>query len=832
MMRSFTRISTSLLSLAIASTAVAQAQEQESGIADIVVTATRQATNLQDTPIAITAVTAEALEERGLQSVADLTSAVPNAQFRRTQGAFGPGVSAFIRGIGQGDTSLGSDPAVAYYIDDVYYPILLGSNFDLLDIDHVEVLRGPQGTLFGRNTLAGAVNIVAKQPRFDESSAYLEATVGSYDRIDIRAGFNVPLGDNLALMVSGASQKRTGYMRRLDFVCEMNRRGTPNLIGNVPTFDPLKLNTPNTTVSDCTIGHLGGQDVRAIRGSMAWEPASNVRLTLTADYTQDMSENPADHTLDIDPAQVSAQNRLTFQYYGVEYDRRFLTGDPFSTYETWSDPTKAGTVIPGSTYYNGRITRGGYRLNAHGDLVNWGVSGKMVVGLTSDIDLTAIVGYRVMDETHTYAQDGTPLITEHTLSHITEKYGTGEVRLSGKMDWIDWVVGAFYFEAKGRNHAVTISPRNSVQRTQNTTYDPVSKAIFANATVRPFGDRLSFVGGLRYSDEKKVVNFSNLVDITPNAADIVFSVTPRDSRVSWKAGVNYEVNNNMLFYASAATGYTLPGFNPRPLQPSQATQFAGNDDIAYELGGKIDLFDRRLRINTAVFYTDFKTRPVSITGGEILLAPGGGPTSGNQVVIQSPGAPDGVTSCRARTQAEIDAGVAGFTCVNRSFFVNTPAKVRGFEIEGTAEPIDGLLINGALGYNKFTSPDLVLPTRLVNRRQNTPRWQANGGIQYEIKGAPLGGTITPRLDWSYQSSSTTGSLRTTRWNQGPYSLFNGRVSYRLRDEGLMIAVGATNLFDKLYYHNFFVYQDNVGDAQVQGQPGAPRQWYLNVQKTF
>src|SRR5690606_37962362 len=131
----------------------APAAEPEVGIADIVVTATRQSTNMQDTPIAITAVTAEALAERGLSDVSDLTAVAPNPEFRRTHGAFGPGVSASIRGIGAADTNIGNDPVVAYYVDDIYYPTLLGSNFDLLDIDHVEVLRGPQGTLFGRNSL-------------------------------------------------------------------------------------------------------------------------------------------------------------------------------------------------------------------------------------------------------------------------------------------------------------------------------------------------------------------------------------------------------------------------------------------------------------------------------------------------------------------------------------------------------------------------------------------------------------------------------------------------------------------------------------------------------
>src|SRR5690606_27431594 len=412
-MRKLKQAPVSILALAVAATAATPVMAQDvagagtaaepaQGIADIVVTATRQSTNMQDTPIAITAVTAEALEERGLESVADLTAVVPNAEFRRTHGAFGPGVSASIRGIGAGDTNIGNDPVVAYYVDDIYYPTLLGSNFDLLDIDHVEVLRGPQGTLFGRNSLAGAVNIVSKQPRFDEQSGYVQVTVGGYHRTDIRAGFNLPLGDNLALMVSGAYKKRQGYQRMLDFVCEMNRRGTPELAGDIPPYDLATTSNPRFSPEDCVIGHLGGEDVQAVRGSMAWEPLSNVRLTVTGEFIRDDSQNPADTTLSLNPALNTPNENSAFAYYGVAYDSRFITGDPYTTYETYNALVGAGTVIPGHTYYNGMSTHGGHTLPAKGDLTNWGVSTKLVVGLTNDIDLTAIVGYRSLDETHVY----------------------------------------------------------------------------------------------------------------------------------------------------------------------------------------------------------------------------------------------------------------------------------------------------------------------------------------------------------------------------------------------------------------------------------------------
>jgi iron complex outermembrane receptor protein len=824
-----TSVASSLAFAIMASPAVARdAAASEDGIADIVVTATRQSTNMQDTPIAITAVTADALEERGLESVADLTAVVPNAEFRRTHGAFGPGVSASIRGIGAADTNIGNDPIVAYYVDDIYYPTLLGSNFDLLDIDHIEVLRGPQGTLFGRNSLAGAVNIVSKQPRFDEQSAYIELTVGEFSRTDIRAGFNMPLGQNLALMVSGAYKKRQGYQQMLDFVCEMNRRGTPQLIGGVPPYDLSTTSNPRYMPDNCVVGHLGGEDVQAVRGSLAWEPAGGIRLTITGEYIRDESQNPADTTLSLNTALNTPNENSMFAYYGAAYDNRFITGDPYSTYETYNDPIGAGTVIPGHSYYNGMPTHGGHTLPARGNLTNWGVSSKLVVDLTDEIDLTAIAGYRSLDETHIYQKDGTPLMTEMTTNVVTNTYFTGELRVAGQHDWIDWIVGAFYFEADGFQHAVIDQPRTGLIRYLNNSFEPLSKAIYANATIRPFDNGLSVTGGLRFSDDKKVVSLSNLVETTPNPTDIEFDVAPEAQVLSWKAGVNYEVNADVLLYASAATGYTLPGFNPRPQQPSQIAQFDGNENIAYELGAKLDLLNRRLRLNLAGFYTDFKTRPTALAGQELLLGPNGQPTPGNSVLIPLPDAPEGSTTCRPRTPAEIAGGVPGFSCITRSFYINTPATIWGAEAEATAEPIDGLLFNGAVGYHKFSSPDV--DNRAINPRQPEPFWTANAGVQYTIPGLPLDGTLTPRLDWSYQSSRAP-STRTTAWNQPGYSVVNARLTYAIPDSGFTIAAGITNLFDKLYYENFFILQDS-GQSNVQGQPAAPRQWYLQLKKSF
>ena len=855
MIKKFTKVAVSTLTLAMAqglmvpgltvSVALAQdapapaagdaqaqaAPQQGGGISDIVVTATRQSTNLQSTPIAITAITSEGLAERAITKVSDLSAIVPNATFRKSQGAFGPGVTAFIRGIGQNDTSLGSEPGVAYYIDDVYYPLLLGSNFDLLDLDHIEVLRGPQGTLFGRNALAGAVNIVSKQPSLTDALAYVEVTTGAYNRMDLRAGFSIPLSSTLGLSISGVSKKRQGYQDRLDFRCEMVRRGTPALAGTFPFASGLSIPSNNFAPDDCVIGHQGGEDVRAIRGSLRWEPTSNVSLTISGDYTQDNSENAADTLLAVPaPAAVGANVRQAAAVYGVAYDNRFVTGNPFQTYASYSDPIAAGTVLPGNTFYNGfnaGVARGGQAFNPHLNLDNWGVSARLVVGLTDDIDLTTVIGHRDLDETHAFDVDGSPIVVEHTLANIGERYTNVEMRLSGKSDLIDWVVGGFYFHGNGFNHALTYSPQNTALRVQNTTYTPTSKAVFANATVHPFEGFNITLGG-RYSDDRKKVDFNNSNDT--NIGNIIFKVTPQDKRVDWKVGADYHITDTTMVYGSVATGARLPGFNARPLQPSQVVSFPGDETLAYELGLKTDLFDHRLRINATAFYTDYKTRITTVSGQEVAIATNGQPTAGGSILIPLPIGGDGATTCRARTAAEVAANTPGFQCIGRNYYVNTPGKSKGVEFEVTANPVEGLTINANLGYVIFSSADLKVATRANDRLLNVPEWSASVGVQYEIPVEGLQGSITPRLDWFYTGNIVYSASRND-YNQPAFSVFNSRITYSNSEHDFTVSAGATNLFNKFSYRNFFVYQD-IGFPNVNGQPAPPREWFLSFAKKF
>lgn len=821
-------------------------EAKDEGIADIVVTATRQSTNLQDTPIAITAITSEALESRGIQNIGDLTSTVPNAQFRKAQGVWGSGVSAYIRGLGSTDTGLAGQSPVSFYIDDVYYPLLLGANFDLLDMEHIEVLRGPQGTLFGRNSLGGAINIVAKQPNTREASGYVEATVGSYNRLDARAGFNLPLGSNAAVMVSVMSKRTEGYQRILDFTCEMNRRGTPALAGTFPVTTPLQQTTTSMNVDDCTIGRNGGTDVRGGRVAFMWQPTESLKLTLSGDYLRDLSGNTADSLINVDTAIVAKNTQSTnllrsqAAYWNLQFDNRFVTGDPFTTYGTYSDRIAACTIIPGNIYYNGaknergECTRGGYVLPRNIDLKNWGVTGKLNWELADNVSLVAVLAHRDLHEYHQYDTDGTPLVSEHTYLDLRQPYTHAEVRLSGQMDWLDWVGGVFYYYSPAEQRATLIQPVSSgQQRTLHTYYTTNSKAVFANVTVRPFGEKLGFTFGGRYADEVMHINFSNIADTSwqNSGSDIKFLQDLISRKFSWKLGASYQATNNMLFYASAATGYTLPGYNSRPQQKTQIYQSDPASDVAYEIGAKLDLFDRKVRWNVAAFYTDFSNRPTTISGGsEALLDNNGNPVVGTQKLEPLVGGPPGSTQCSATT---VPAGT-GIVCTGRSWFINQPAKIKGFESELTVEPIDGLMINSSVGWSEFTAPDIS--TRAVNKRQQNPFWTLSGGVQYRIESDVLGGSITPRLDMTWESRQTSGSATTVTYNYllRARALFNARLTYVNTEHHFEVAAGIVNLFDKRYWVNIFDYSGGGTGTlpQTNGQPGMPRTWSLTVSKHF
>src|SRR6188768_780647 len=202
--------------IAASSTAVAAENDNDTALEEIVVTAQFREQNLQDTPIAITAVNAALLEARGQTNIAQIAAQAPNVSLRPQPQNGGSGLIAYIRGVGQTDFNYALDPGVGIYVDDVYIPTLSSSLLELMDLDRIEILRGPQGTLAGKNSIGGAIKLFSAKPRGTDTGSF-QATYGSYNRIDVRGMADFKLTDHLFARVSGVAKARDGYVDLLDY---------------------------------------------------------------------------------------------------------------------------------------------------------------------------------------------------------------------------------------------------------------------------------------------------------------------------------------------------------------------------------------------------------------------------------------------------------------------------------------------------------------------------------------------------------------------------------------------------------------------------------------
>src|SRR5688572_25451658 len=253
--------------------------EEDTGgrLEEVTITAEFRSTNLQETPIAITAVNAEMLEQRSQTSIYELTQQAPNVQLAPQGQSNGSGIIAFIRGVGQTDFNYALEPGVGIYIDEVYYPTLTGSLVDLMDLERVEILRGPQGTLAGRNSIGGAIKLLSKKPVGDGGSASL--TYGKFERTDVRGTADFALlPDKLFARIAGTTKSRDGYVERVGYGCSRPGSGVPSL--NVGM--------------GCSLGTLGGVSYTAGRVSLRWLASDAIGFNLIGDVTNDSSEAGAD----------------------------------------------------------------------------------------------------------------------------------------------------------------------------------------------------------------------------------------------------------------------------------------------------------------------------------------------------------------------------------------------------------------------------------------------------------------------------------------------------------------------------------------------------------
>jgi len=774
---------------------------------EVVVTARYRTENLQTIPIAITALSSDDLEQRNLQNVDDLGLTIPNAYFRQPISNFGPTETIGIRGLTQVDFNYAFQPTVGVYVDDAYHGTLTGSSMDLVDLERVEVLRGPQGTLFGINTMGGAIRLITKKPQGDDTG-YVEATYGERNEVDLKAVGDFSLvPDALFLRISGVSKRVDGYGADLDFTCEMNLLGTPQLAGTLPgSINPRQGN-------GCARWGYGGDERQGVRAALRYLAGSNLEFNLEADYSTELGEPPVQAFLtrlggggpfDGNSGVFGYDTTVVQPTYGTCYtcDNRMLTGNPYTNYNSY------GNIVTGVQY------------DPYTHFHSWGSAGTMDWGIADKLHLKLIATYYKYTSVWDNDSDGTPfelIQTPNTQDH--QQYQL-ESQLTGSefQDRLSWTWGLFYYNSKSRAYSTEDFVSFNLNFVSDDRFTNENKSTFLHGSFK-ITDKLSVSGGLRYSDDSN----TNLLQ----HFGLVVLPAPLDyggKHTSYNAGIDFAATDQIFVYGSVADGFTSAGVSPRPFTANQVIPLPGEEVTDYELGLKLDLLDHKLRINSNVFYEDYSKRLANEFATECNL-----PTDA------SPGTPYFLAGglCPAGTPAGGTPGTPWFA------YVNQPATIKGFESELTAVPVANLALNLSVGYNELRGKSND-PTSVIYLDPSVhfqPQWNASAGIQYAFRFGN-GSRLTPRLDYFFQSYATNGTptlpQRMPDDKIPGYGIYNFRLAFDSPSGSWQASFIVNNLFNHFYWVQLGTATQENGAPAIGrvGTPSVPRQWELMLRKTF
>lgn len=564
--------------------------ENDAGIGDIVVTAQKRAENIQDVPIAISAVGSEYLESRGISSIDRLGSIAPNVKIERAPS--NKTISQIsIRGSVTINPAVTWEPAVGLYLDGVYIAKAQGSIFDVADLERVEILRGPQGTLYGRNALAGAVNLVTKKPT-GELGGSAEISYGNYDYWKAKAVVNLPAFGPFSLKLSGQIQKRDGFIK----------------IGPNP-FPAAFLARPNS------VSETNDLDGKSAMIQLRFEPTDN----LTFDYAYDYSkfDQRPDYAQLIyvnrngDPRDIFDPNSPSYPFAGAFF--------PLNLY-TNSDRQSSGSIDASPLFEKSRT-------------YGHGLTAALEVG---DMTIKSITSYRNLRWSDSLDLDGSPLDVAFTQRITSFHSFSQELQATGTAfnDRLNYVLGGFYYKEK----AETLGPQSFFgggSRFQSDYGSHTTAYAFFTQLDYKLTDALKLTLGARYTHEKKDVRrfLQVLADATIPPAFLPFTVAnipyggvpdATYNNFSPAATLSYEVADDINLYARFARGFKSGGFNgetnefvaPTAACPTGATELCNpyrpEKVDSYELGIKTKLFDNKLILNLAAFNDDHKDIQLSV----------------------------------------------------------------------------------------------------------------------------------------------------------------------------------------------------------------------------
>jgi iron complex outermembrane receptor protein len=751
---------------------------------EITVTAQKREQSAQDVGISLTAVSGDLMKNLGVETVNDLSDFVPNLKI---QNQFGGDQAVFdIRGVALFSYDSANSAPVATYVDGVVLPYPAMTQGQLFDVDRVEVLRGPQGTLFGKNTTGGAVSFVTKNPG-EETEGFVRAEYGDYDYLRLEAAAGGSLSDSFAVRIAGMTiQQDEGYQR------------------------------------DVFSGQdVGDIDRAAARLTFAWTPTDSFDANLKLRMGRDKSKNQG--------LKILAPYAQTFG--GDPDPDNWLVFTPADHPGHWDTGVGANMFADINPF---DVPRKDNKSSGATLTMNWGIG---------ENTLTSVTGYDKLDRTNQMDWDGTPFPTNDYSFSGEMKSLSQEIRLAGANDRLTWMVGAYFAKdevnEKARYDCSVSDICFLVAYGVDYLQESSTAAAFAH-TEWSLTDSLSLTAGIRYTEEdRELKNIGTTLDsdpfdvfgglfgypvgdqsLTGHLADDFSSASgildclvlgncpgyaPRsdwqlkDDAVSGKLGLNWFANDDVLLFTSISRGFKSGGFGSFPA--SQLAQYQPYDSetlTAYEAGMKSTLADGKVQLNLGLYYYDYEDRQVFSGLHDVVFGP-------------------------------------------LSAYVNAPkSSMSGAEVELNWAPAAGWDIRQAIGvasgeFDEFVDYDAAAVNAAgpdpVSGLFETPIFRDRAGedapgtdLQYSGLVAyrfGLSSSIDMRVQFDYSYSSEYTSIYGSAFELPEYWLYNAQVSLlKSESDTWEVALWARNLGNEKYFtdKNFY------NEAQVQGAVGAPRTW--------
>jgi iron complex outermembrane recepter protein len=862
------------LGTAFAGPALAQDQTLE----EIVVTAQKREQNVQNVPIAISAFTVETLQSKDVGDIGALTRLAPNVNLDTGSPFSGDTsvLSASIRGIGQDDFAFNLDPGVGVYLDGVYLARTIGANQSLLDIDRIEILKGPQGTLFGRNTIGGAISIVTRtpgeKPRFVGS-----VTTGSFNRRDVSASADFPLADNFLTTLSVSSQTRDGYQKVIPFPADSE-------LGQVPwVVDPQ---TAFPKAGTATSDTKGGQNVQVVRGKALWKVTDKFNVTIAADYAHQNQSSYPTTVLDVTtpagdalPTVFSAWPPGPYGFMGAQYNFCISTpaellNDPVAFSAATGAPplfstnvgglcgpraqglglATGGAPLGGAGYVGGPVpyTPGGVAGNPSGpspriywNLANtdtgdidktyangpsfarynaWGSSITLDFAISDSMSFKSITGARGINWKVGVDLDGLPETIQEVTDHQGQKQFSQEFQLAGKAmgDKLDYVAGLYWFQEEGFVHDFV--PFGSTLFIYDVANDVDTKAYAAFFhTDYQFNDSFGITVGARYSkDDKKFEG---------GQADL-------DGYNYKSAGCWGPSGPDMACWAAFAAVVGLAPFpdptNPyRYFPPGEQSQkydvFTPTVGAQWHVNEDVMLYTSFSKGFKAGGWTTRLSNPLADIGDAAF-----GPETSKTVEL-------GLKSQFANNRVQANAAVffTDYTGIQLQIQEGASpvsqnagdAELKGAELELEAIIGGGFSINLAAAYIDAEYTRLITSVQgitLDTDLPKTPKYKYTISPQWDVNLANSG-KLRFAVDYTKTASMFNDAPNTPLLARPATDNLAAAIHYYSAEEKYHLTLGGSNLTDDRY---LTVGSVNGAEGETVGTYNPPRQWYLGLRMKF